>query len=85
MAVSQRLGGWLYGLPQALCMIRRLPGSSSSNKLRALRWQWAVYREVAGFGLPRSLYYLACFTLTSLAKRSTISVALKRSSGGSVP
>jgi len=78
LAVSQRLDGWLYGLPQPLCMIRRLPGSSSSNKLRALRWQWAVYREVVGLGMLRSLYYLVNFAVTSLAKRSSLSVALKR-------
>jgi len=78
LATSKALGGYLYGVSDPLCMIRRLPGSSSSNKLRALRWQWAVYREVLGFGLLRSFYYLINFAITSLAKRSPISVALKR-------
>ena len=78
LAASRALGGFLYGIPDPLCMIRRLPGSSSSNKLRALRWQWAVYREVVELDPLRSLYYLICFAMTSLAKRSAFSVTLKQ-------
>ncbi len=76
--VSKQLGGSLSGIPEPLCMVRRMRGSSSSNKLKTLRWQWAVYREVAGFGVLVALYYLSTFAVTSLAKRSSISVALKR-------
>ena len=78
LGVSRQLSGRLQGLPDPLCMIRRLPGSSSSNKLKTLRWQWGVYRDTAHFGVPRSILYLAIFILTSLAKRSATSVALKR-------
>lgn len=75
--VSKQLGGNLYGIPEPLCMVRRMRGSSSSNKLKTLAWQWAVYRDIAGFGLLRSLFYLGTFAITSLAKRSSLSVGLK--------
>jgi teichuronic acid biosynthesis glycosyltransferase TuaG len=75
--VSKQLGGKLYGIPEPLCMVRRMRGSSSSNKLKTLAWQWAVYRDIAGFGLLRSLFYLGTFAVTSLAKRSPVSIGLK--------
>ncbi len=75
--VSKQLGGRLYGIPEPLCMVRRMPGSSSSNKFKTLAWQWAVYRDIAEFGLLRSLFYLGAFAVTSLAKRSSLSVGLK--------
>lgn len=78
LEVSRRLGDALYGIPQPLCMVRRLRGSSSSNKLKTLGWQWRVYRDYAGFGPLRALGYLAVFALTSLAKRSSATVAVKR-------
>jgi len=74
--VSKQLGK-LYGIPEPLCMVRRMRGSSSSNKLKTLAWQWAVYRDIAGFGILRSLFYLGTFAVTSLAKRSSISVGIK--------
>ncbi len=76
--VSKRFGGALSGIPEPLCMVRRLRGSSSSNKLKTLRWQWRVYREAAGLGVLSAAYYLINFAFTSLAKRSPVSVALKR-------
>ena len=57
LGVAQKLGT-LHGIPQPLCMVRRIPGSSSSNKVKTLVWQWQVYRDIAGFGLLRSLLYL---------------------------
>lgn len=70
--------GKLEGIPQPLCMVRRMRGSSSSNKLKTLHWQWRVYRDIASFGILRSLFYLGVFSFTSMAKRSTLSVELKR-------
>ena len=75
--VSKQLDGKLYGIADPLCMVRRISGSSSSNKLKVLGWQWSLYREVAGFGFFKALVYLAIFSLTSLAKRSPTSIALK--------
>lgn len=77
LAVAERLGA-LEGIPEVLCMVRRIQGSSSSNKLKTLGWQWGVYRDIAGFGILRSVLYLGIFTLTSLAKRSSLSIGLKR-------
>ncbi len=76
LAVSKQFGK-LYGISEPLCMVRRIRGSSSSNKLKTLAWQWAVYRDIAGFGILRSLFYLGTFAFTSLAKRSPVSVGFK--------
>jgi hypothetical protein len=46
--------------------------------LKTLHWQWRVYRDIAKFGILRALLYLGIFAFTSLAKRSTLSVELKR-------
>jgi teichuronic acid biosynthesis glycosyltransferase TuaG len=75
--VARKLGK-LEGIPEPLCMVRRMRGSSSSNKLKTLHWQWRVYRDIAKFGILRALLYLGIFAFTSLAKRSTLSVELKR-------
>jgi len=77
LEVARKLGK-LQGIPQPLCMVRRMRGSSSGNKFKTLLWQWRVYRDVAGFGILRALFYLGVFSFTSLAKRSALSVELKR-------
>lgn len=54
-----RAGGEAHGLPEVLADYRVRPGSLSSNKLRAARATWAVYREAEGIGRVRSAWYLA--------------------------
>ncbi len=77
LVVSRQLGGTVYGLSQPLCMIRRVKGSSSSSKLKVLPGHWAVYRDVAGLGIFRSIYYLAHFMFASLGKRFSVHRILK--------
>ena len=77
LEVARKLGR-LEGIPQPLCMVRRMRGSSSSNKPKTLLWQWRVYRDVANFGILRALFYLGVFAVTSLAKRSALSAEFKR-------
>ena len=77
LVVSRKLGGTVYGLDQPLCMIRRVKGSSSSNKLQVLPGHWAVYRDVAGLGIFGSIYYLAHFMFASLGKRFSVHRLLK--------
>lgn len=77
LVVSRKLGGTVYGLSQPLCMIRRVKGSSSSSKLKVLPGHWAVYRDVAGLGIFRSIYYLAHFMFASLGKRFSLDRILK--------
>lgn len=45
-------------------------GSLSSNKARAARWQWAIYREIEGLGRARAAWYFAHYAAHALAKRA---------------
>lgn len=53
--------------PLAYYLVRA--GSLSSNKLRAARWQWRIYREVERLSLPRAAAYMTSYVVQALAKR----------------
>lgn len=44
-------------------------GSLSSNKLRAARWQWRIYRESERLGVLRSGWYFAHYAARAVGKR----------------
>jgi glycosyltransferase involved in cell wall biosynthesis len=44
-------------------------GSLSSGKLRAARWQWRIYRDVAGLGRLAAARYMLHYVYHALAKR----------------
>ncbi|ARP96983.1 glycosyltransferase family 2 protein [Bordetella genomosp. 13] len=52
-----------------LAAYRVAAGSVSGNKLRALRWQWAIYRQHLGLPLPRSVWLFANYVFNAVAKR----------------
>ena len=45
------------------------PGSLSSDKLKAARWQWKIYREVEQIGAIRSCWYFANYVKNAAMKR----------------
>jgi len=45
-------------------------GSLSSNKARAARWQWAIYRESEGLGRLRAAWYFMHYAAHAVAKRA---------------
>jgi len=53
--------------PLAWYLVRR--SSVSSNKLRAARWQWRIYRDVEKLGWLASVHYMAFYVWHALAKR----------------
>lgn len=53
--------------PLACYQVR--PGSLSSDKFRAARWQWDIYTRVERLGLPRSAWYFCHYAVNSLRKR----------------
>ena len=53
--------------PLAYYLVRK--GSVSSNKLRAARWQWRIYREVEGLGPAQSAFYMMHYARNALGKR----------------
>ena len=53
--------------PLAWYLVR--DGSVSSNKLRAARWQWRIYRDIEKLDVMRSAWYMSHYVLNALAKR----------------
>lgn len=44
-------------------------GSRSANKLRAMGWQWAIYRKYLRLSLPSSIWFFFHYIFLALAKR----------------
>lgn len=55
------------GEPLACYLVR--DGSISSNKARAVQWQWRIYRQHEGLGLLASGWYMAHYAALAVAKR----------------
>lgn len=53
--------------PLASYLVR--PGSLSSNKWRAMRWQWRIYREVAGLGAAAASWCFLNYAVRAVLKR----------------
>jgi glycosyltransferase involved in cell wall biosynthesis len=55
--------------PEPLAYYTVRAGSLSSGKLRAARWQWRIYRDVAGLGRLAAARYMLHYVYHALAKR----------------
>jgi len=53
--------------PLAYYLVR--DGSLSSDKIKAARWQWRIYREVAGLGRLAASWYFLNYARNALLKR----------------
>lgn len=60
-------GTAIHVLPESLAYYRVRAGSISENKLEMVRYNWTLYRQVEGFGLLRSAYYLGWNIFCKLA------------------
>ncbi len=65
-----RAGHSCYGLPETLAFYRRTAGSLSSNKVKAVKGVWYLYREVAGLGLPKACYCFVRYAFLAVWKRT---------------
>lgn len=64
-----RKGGKAYNT-NTIEGIYRLAGSSvSSNKFRAMGWQWYIYTQIEHFSTVRSLYYFVHYAVRAVRKR----------------
>lgn len=54
---------------EPLAWYRVHEGSVSSNKLRAARWQWRIYRDNENLGFGTALLYMAHYAFHALGKR----------------
>lgn len=58
-----------YGIQDVLCQYRRVTGSLSSNKIKAAKGVWFIYRDVEGLSLPFSVYCFSRYALLAVWKR----------------
>lgn len=58
-----------YGLNIILGQYRRVEGSRSSNKLKAVRGMWNLYRQIEYLPLIHSCYYFIRYSIYALWKR----------------
>ncbi|ALX49937.1 glycosyltransferase family 2 protein [Lentibacillus amyloliquefaciens] len=73
LAVTKR-GFRAYGLPEVLAKYRSVENSISSNKVKAAKRQWYVYRQVENQNILKSLWYF--FHYAAKGIRNTIKYKL---------
>ncbi len=61
-----KMGYRAYGLPEVLAKYRSVDNSISSNKLKAAKRQWYVYRVIEKQNLIKSIYYFAHYAVIGL-------------------
>ena len=60
---------YAYGLDEALTLYRRGGGTLSSNKARAVKRVWNLYRRVEKLSLPYSLYCFMFYAVRAVKRR----------------
>lgn len=58
-----------YCIQESLAKYRLSNTSLSGNKLKAIQWQWLIYRTELHLSLPKSIYYFAHYILNAFKKR----------------
>ena len=64
-----RKGGRALNAGVVVAAVRVRRESVSSNKFRAISWQWDVYRTIEHLSVWRSAYYFVFYAFKALAKR----------------
>src|SRR5699024_4739794 len=59
-----------YGIDEILCMYRRTEGSLSSNKIKAIKGTWYMYRKIEKLSLPIAMYYFVRYAFLAVWKRT---------------
>ena len=57
------------GISEPLAKYRIVSKSISSNKLKVLKWQWKIYRNIEKLGIFQSAYYMIWYIFYALKKR----------------
>lgn len=60
------------GINEDLARYRKVDGSISSNKFRAAKWIWNIYRNIEGLSFIRSFYYFFIYSLRIINKHRTL-------------
>ncbi|MEN3036863.1 MAG: glycosyltransferase family 2 protein [Candidatus Methanosuratincola petrocarbonis] len=61
-------GASARGILEPLAKYRLRSRSISSNKIKAARWQWNIYRKIEKLSLHRSIYYFVHYTYNGSIK-----------------
>lgn len=61
--------GEAYCIQEPLAKYRISNQSLSGNKLKAIKWQWSIYRNELKLSLPKSIYYFSHYIINALKKR----------------
>ena len=61
---------YAYGLDDILSYYRRSEDTLSSNKLKAVRRTWNLYRNVEKLNLPKSLYNFSFYAINAVIRRT---------------
>ncbi|MGP4079006.1 glycosyltransferase family 2 protein [Pseudalkalibacillus sp. R45] len=57
-----------YGIQEELALYRKVKGSISSNKIKAAKQNWYVYRKIENLGLVKAMWVFGNYAYTSLKK-----------------
>ena len=68
LKIMQRVGK-TKGLKEPLAKYRILSNSISSNKLKVLKWQWYIYRNILKLNIFKSSYYFMWYIYYAIRKR----------------
>lgn len=60
---------YAYGLNEQLVEYRKVSNSISSNKFKALKRTWNIYRNVEKLGFFKSCYVFCCYALNAVMRR----------------
>lgn len=63
-----RNGVTAYGLNESLSLYRKVPGSISSNKIKAAKKNWYVYRHIEKLNLFQSVWYFLNYAVRAIKK-----------------
>ena len=64
-----RKGNIAYGYNEILASYRLVNGSISSNKMKALKRTWNIYRNVENLSLYKSIYCFLFYSKNAFLKR----------------
>lgn len=60
---------YAYAINEILSYYRRSENTSSSNKLKAIKQTWNLYRKVEKFNIIKSLYYFSWYIFNAIRRR----------------
>ena len=65
LAITKK-GFYAYGLPEVLAQYRLVADSISSNKLKAAKQNWYLYRQIEKQPLHKAMWYFSHYAITSV-------------------